>query len=110
MGLTDDVWDGDEIKPAIDIDDLFKVDKLAYLIVIGQDIEILVSIPKFSEHQVIITSAAPIATVTATPAIISTTTVPVTTPSPTKGAPGFASGLALAVMALVYLLTKTKKK
>ncbi len=38
--------DGDEIKPAIDIDDLFKIDKIAYLIVIGQDIEVLVSIPK----------------------------------------------------------------
>jgi hypothetical protein len=107
--------DGDEIKPAIDIDDLFKIDKLAYLIVIGQDVEVLVSIPKFSEHEVIITSAAPIVAVTATPvtgtigAIAATATPPVT-PSPTKGAPGFTSGLILAVMAVLYLLTKNRKK
>ncbi len=86
--------DGDEIKPAIDIDDLFKIDKLAYLIVIGQDVEVLVSIPKFSEHEVIITSAAPATTVTATPATgaITTTATPPVTPSPTKGAPGFTLG------------------
>ncbi len=107
--------DGNEIKPAIDIDDLFKIDKLAFLIVIGQDVEVLVSIPKFSEHEVVITSAAP-ATITATPATatITTTTVPPTTPpvtpSPTKGAPGFTSGLILAVLAVLYLLTKSRKK
>lgn len=96
--------DGDEIKPAIDIDDLFKIDKLAYLIVIGQDVEILVSIPRFSEHEVIVTSAAPTTTVTAT-----ATPAQAPTPSPTK-APGFTSGLILAVMAVLYLLTKNRKK
>lgn len=103
--------DGNEIKPAIDIDDLFKIDKLAYLIVIGQDVEVLVSIPKFSEHEVIITSAAPTTTVTAIPATGTiTTAIPPVTPSPTKGAPGFTSGLILAVMAVLYLLTKSRKK
>ena len=104
--------DGDEIKPAIDIDDLFKNDKLAYLIVIGQDVEVLVSIPKFSEHQIIVTSAAaaPTTTVIAT-GTITATAVPTSapSPSPTK-APGFTSGLILSVMAVLYLLTKNKKK
>ncbi len=102
--------DGDEIKPAIDIDDLFKINKLAYLIVIGQDVEVLVSIPKFSEHQIIVTSAAPTTTVIATGTITATAVpTPAPTPSPTK-APGFTSGLILAVMAVLYLLTKNRKK
>ncbi len=104
--------DGEEIKPAINIDDLFKIDKLAYLIVIGQDVEVLVSIPKFSEHEVIITSAAPATTVTATPAagVITPTAAPPVTPGPTKGAPGFTSGLVLSAMMVLYLLMKSRIK
>ncbi|HEY9207300.1 MAG TPA: hypothetical protein VIO58_15425 [Candidatus Methanoperedens sp.] len=104
--------DGEEIKPAINIDDLFKIDKLAYLIVIGQDVEVLVSIPKFSEHEVIITSAAPATIVTATPAagVITPTTAPPVTPGPTKGAPGFTSGMVLSAMIVLYLLMKSRIK
>ena len=102
--------DGDEIKPAIDIEDLFKIDKLAYLIVIGQDVEVLVSIPEFSEHEIIVTSEAPTATAIAT-GTMTATSVPTTapTPSPTK-TPGFTSGLILAIVAVLYLLEKNRKK
>ncbi len=103
--------DGEEIKPAINIDDLFKIDKLAYLIVIGQDVEVLVSIPKFSEHEILITSAAPAAAVTTTPTTTGTITATATppTPSPAKTL-GFTSGLILAVMVVLYLLIKNRIK
>ena len=106
--------DGHEIKQAIDYNDLFKNDKLSYLLVIGQNVEVLVSIPQFSEHEIVVTSepSAAVATNTAT-------TIPVTpivtisnTPIPaaTVKASGFTVGtVLLAATILLFLLFRKNK-
>ncbi len=106
--------DGHEVKQAIDYNDLFKNDKLSYLLVIGQNVEVLVSIPQFSEHEILVTSepSAAVETNTATTAV--GTVTPIVTavsniPSPTK-APGFTLGIILAASTVLYLLFRKNRK
>ena len=105
--------DGKEIQKAVDLDDLFKNDKFSSLIVIGQNIQILISIPKFSEHQITITSeAAPLSTstpyststVAESPAITETPIASMTTTAPST--PGFTVGLMLAAITILYILMR----
>jgi len=107
--------DGHEIKQAIDYNDLFKNDKLSYLLLIGQNVEVLVSIPQFSEHEIVVTSEPSAAVETNTPTTIPTvgTVTPIVTvvgniPSPTK-APGFTLGIVLVAATVLYLLFRKNR-
>lgn len=114
--------DNGEIPLATNFDDLFKVDKLKFLLVVGQEVEILVAIPHFSEHQITVTSAqaptmgststatttsTPIATTTNNIVTATSTPMPTTTPIST---PGFTSGLILIATAALYVLIKRKNR
>jgi len=107
--------DGHEVKQAIDYNDLFKNDKLSYLLVIGQNVEVLVSIPQFSEHEIVVTSEPSAAVVTNTATTIPAvgTVTPIVTvvdniPSPTK-APGFTLGIILVATTVLYLLFRKNR-
>ena len=107
--------DGHEIKQAIDYNDLFKNDKLSYLLVIGQNVEVLVSIPQFSEHEILVTSEPSAAVETNAATTIPTvgTVTPIVTvvgniPSPTK-APGFTLGIVLVATTVLYLLFRKNR-
>lgn len=110
--------DGNHINQAKDFDDLFKNDKYAYLTVIGQNIEVLVSIPSFSEHEILVTSELPATTTTgtaietstivSTPSV-TTTTVATTNPVVTPRAPGFTLSIVLVAMTLLYLLFRKNR-
>jgi hypothetical protein len=109
--------DGVEIKPAIDINDLFQINKLAYLITIGQYVEVLVSVPKFSEHQIVVTSApisvAPTSMTTEVPTVtVTSANTPIspieTTVVPTPKSPGFTAILILAAIVVVYIIKRKK--
>lgn len=111
--------DGHEIKQAIDLDDLFKNDKLAYLMVVGQNVEVLVSIPKFSEHEIIVTSEPPTTTVGIDTPTIPTTTIGTVAPTATVGnikpitttkAPGFTLGILLVAMTTLYFLFRKNRQ
>jgi hypothetical protein len=112
--------DGHEIKQAIDYNDLFKNDRLSYLLVIGQNVEVLVSIPQFSEHEILVTSEPSEAVVTNTTAPIPTvdntlvrTVAPIVTvtavPAPTK-APGFTVSTVLSAMIVLFLLFRKNRQ
>ena len=107
--------DGHEIKQAIDYNDLFKNDKLSYLLVIGQNVEVLVSIPQFSEHEIVVTSEPSAAVETNAATTIPTigTVTPIVTgvgniPSPTK-APGFTLSIILVATTVLYLLFRKNR-
>jgi hypothetical protein len=112
--------DGHEIPQAVDYNDLFKNDKLSYLLVIGQNVEVLVSIPQFSEHEIVVTSEPPEAVVTNTitpvPTVnnaVTSTVAPVVTvtvvvPAPTK-APGFTASTILVAMIVLFLLFRKNR-
>jgi hypothetical protein len=106
--------DNGEIPTAIDFDDLFKVDKLKFLLVVGQEVEILVAIPRFSEHQITVTSAQALtstATTVSTPITTTTTPLPTTTLSPTathNPVPEFTILAAAAIIVVLYILLKKK--
>lgn len=89
--------DGKEIPQAAGYDDLFKNDKLSYLLVVGQNVEALVSVPQFSEHSILVTSAAPAVVVDTATAV----------PSPAK-TPGFTFGIVFVVMTLLYFMFRKK--
>jgi hypothetical protein len=110
--------DGNEIKQAKDFDDLFKNDKYAYLTVIGQNVEVLVSIPSFSEHEILVTSELQAASVTGTAIVTSTivstpsvvtTTVAATNPAVIPRAPGFKLGIVLVAMSVLYLMFRKNR-
>jgi hypothetical protein len=120
--------DGNEVNQAKDFDDLFKNDKYTYLTVIGQNVEVLVSIPAFSEHEIVVTSEAPTANVTVaavtntvipgaitttntvTPEVtmISNTNIPPPTSNP-PSSPGVTIGVALVAVAIAAFLLIRKK-
>jgi hypothetical protein len=122
--------DNGEIPLATNFDDLFKVDSLKYLLVVGQEVEILVAVPHFSEHQITVTSAqAPTmtstamatatatniplgttSTATATPA--ATTTLPAPQATPPTSVPVYTLALILfvAVVILVLYIMLIKRK
>jgi hypothetical protein len=115
--------DNGNIPAAIDLNDLFKVDTLKYLLVIGQEVEILVSVPHFSEHQITVTSAQAatavattsaseitavptVTTATANSAVTETPTVTTTLPqaTPPTAIPVYTLLLILTVVVIVMLL------
>lgn len=109
--------DGHEIKQAIDYNDLFKNDKLSYLLVIGQNVEVLVSIPQFSEREIVITSepSAAVITNTATTIPAVSPVTPIVTisntpaPIPTVKASGFTAGTVLTATIVLFLLFRKNK-
>jgi hypothetical protein len=110
--------DGHEVKQAKDLDDLFKNDKLAYLVVIGQNVEVLISIPKFSEHEIIVTSEPATAVTTSTTVAIpvgntvTPDTVADNTPVPVqtqKKAPGFTLSVLLVATTVLYLMFRRNR-
>lgn len=94
--------DGNEINQAKDFEDLFKNDKYAYLTVIGQNVEVLVSIPAFSEHEIVVTSELPVTTTsgtsTAIPAVVTVT----------AKTPGFTSGMLFSAIMIALILLRRK--
>ncbi len=100
--------DGNEIQQADNYSDIMKEDKAKYLIVIGaKDVEALVSIPKFSEHQITVTTAANQITVATTADQTTAMTATQTTVPPRT--PGFTLILAVLAFAAWYFVRMTYK-
>ncbi len=101
------LFDGIEIQQADNYTDVMNpTDKPKYLIVIGaKDVEALVSIPKFSEHQIIITTAG---AATATPTTAVSTAPTTAAPTTTPRAPGFTAALGMVSIIAFAVLYRRK--